>query len=383
MVTINEILKTYFNEFKKHYKVSNHINNIIQSIINCRTEKMGHRILECEDCGYEEITYCSCRNRHCPLCQMYTKENWVHKRKKEIINTKYYHFVFTLPKELDIIAKMNEELIYNLMFKCVKETLMELTSDKKYLGAQTGAIIILHTWAQNLSYHPHLHLLVPAGGLDKTGKWLEIKGDYFIPAKVLSAKFKKKFMFFFGEEVKHNKLLYLPKKLEYLYNDLHLYNFKEELKSKSWYVYLKEAYSGPEQVIEYLGRYTHRVAISNNRIKKLENGQVTFSYRDSRDNNKIKEMTLDVFEFIRRYLFHILPKGFMKIRYIGILSNRNKSKKLFICQIATKAIDNKKLFIEITIEKILIKMTKGKIFICPACNGNRMRLVKVIRNDSS
>jgi hypothetical protein len=168
-----------------------------------------------------------------------------------------------------------------------------------------------------------------------------------------------------------------------LHNDLHLYNFKEELKSKSWYVYLKEAYSGPEQVIEYLGRYTHRVAISNNRIKKVENRQVTFSYRDSRDNNKIKEMTLEVFEFIRRYLFHILPKGFMKIRYIGILSNRNKSTKLFICQIATKAIDNKKLFIEITMEKILIKMTKGKIFICPACNGNRMRLVKVKRSDSS
>lgn len=374
-MNVNEILRNNIDEYKKNNYVSYHQNNIILKIINCRTEKMGRRIVTCNNCGYQEITYSSCRNRHCPLCQTFEKEKWINKRKADLINTQYFHVVFTIPDELKMLVKANEVKLYDLFFKCVKETLLVLGSDPKHLGASVGAMLILHTWTQKLGYHPHIHCLVPGGGLDKHNNWVYCKKDYFVPVGVLSKIFRGKFLDYFE---KMHKELYYPEKLKYLKSFSKFYDFKTNMYNEKWYSYSKETFSSPEAVIEYLGRYTHKIGLTNNRILNVSKDEVTFSYIDNKDKDlngkgKKKELTLSIKEFIRRFLLHILPNGYCKIRYIGILGNRNKNTKLKLCQKATN-------FIKIasaSIEEILLKITKGKIFICPICKDHNFFLTKV------
>ena len=364
-IEVQDIIKKYGEEYKEKHKMMPHIAKTMGAIEKCRTEKLGYHEDVCDECGYRKISYNSCRNRHCPKCQSIARAKWVEEREAEILNVKYFHVVMTIPSELYMIAYQNQSKVYKILFKATAETLEELAKDKKYLGAEIGFMEVLHTWGQTLVYHPHIHCIVPAGGIDKIGKWRNSKKKFFIPVKVLSRKFRGKFLYYLKKE----KLEFYGKN-EYLNNKQNFDELMSKMYNKEWISYCKPPFENAKSVIKYLGRYTHRVAISNERILSEENGEVTFKYRDYKDNNKMKEMTIKAEEFIRRFLLHILPPKFMKIRYYGILGNRNKKKKLLKCKILTRT----KIYIKKKLPTLeLLKKTLGKDFnLCPQCKKGHM-----------
>ena len=365
MEKIQEILNKGLEKYIEKNKVIGYKQKVINAIKDCKTEKMGGHKYVCDECGYEEIAYNSCRNRHCPNCQITKKLKWIEARKEEVLNIKYYHVVFTIPSEIYNITYQNQEKMYKILFKASSETLQELAKDKKYLGGEVGFFSILHTWGQNLMYHPHIHIVVTGGGLTETNKWKEKEEDVFIPVRVMSKAFRGKFLNYMKKEKLefYNKM----KELENpgIYNEL-----IQNLYQKDWVVYCKEPFKNAECVIQYLGRYTHRVAISNERIIGIEGEEVKFKWRDYKDNNKMKEMKISVEEFIRRFMMHILPPNFMKIRYYGILGNKNKKKKLLKCKILTRT----KIYIKKKLPTLeLLKQTLGKDFnLCPHCKKGHM-----------
>ena len=330
----------------------------MSAIEKCRTSHLGGHIDICESCGSTQISYNSCRNRHCPKCQTLAKERWIDSQKSNLLNVGYFHVVFTIPDTLNSIVYQNQKELYTLLFKAVAETLSELASDKKYLGAKLGFTSILHTWGQNLMHHPHIHCIVPGGGLSSIGKWVSSRKKFFIPVKVLSRKFRGKFLYYLKQLYYENKLEFYGSQ-QYLSNDNEFENLLSSIYSKEWIVYCKPPFKNAACVVEYLGRYTHRVAISNNRIVNIENGNVTFKWRDYKDNNKCKLMTISADEFIRRFLIHILPSGFMKIRHYGLLGNRNKTTKLKLC----KQLTNTPILLKEKISTLqLIKKSQEEIY---------------------
>lgn len=365
MEKIQEILNKGWKNYNKNHKVIGYKKKAVTAISDCKTGAIGAHKYVCDECGYEEIAYNSCRNRHCPNCQTGKKLQWIEARKEEVINIKYYHVVFTIPSELNGIAMQNQSRMYKILFKASAETLQELARDKKYLGGEIGFFSILHTWGQNLMYHPHVHLVVTGGGLSKIGKWVEKEEDFFIPVKVMSRKFRGKFLSYMrAEEIKFygkNKYLENPA----IYNSL-----IQSLYEKEWVIYCKEPFNNANCVIQYLGRYTHRVAISNERIVNATDETVTFKWRDYKDNNTMKQMTVTIEEFIRRFLLHILPPHFMKIRYYGILGNRNKKKKLLKCKILTRTKIYKKE--KLPIPELLKKVLGNDFNLCPHCHKGHM-----------
>ena len=365
MEQIQKILEIGLEKYNKDHKVVGYKQKVMNAIKNCKTGEIGAHKYVCDECGHEEIAYNSCRNRHCPNCQTGKKLKWIEARKEEVLNIKYYHIVFTIPSELYLIAMQNQEKIYKILFKASAETLQELAGDTKYLGAEIGFFSILHTWGQNLMYHPHVHLVVTGGGLSKIGKWVEKEEDFFIPVKVMSRKFRGKFL----DYMRREKIEFYGENKD-LENPASYNNLIQKMYNKEWVVYCKEPFQNASSVIQYLGRYTHRVAISNERILKIEEGKVTFKWRDYKDNTKMKERTVSIEEFIRRFMLHILPTKFMKIRYYGLLGNRNKNKKVLKCKILTrtKIYKNKKLP---TLE--LLKKSLRKDFnLCPLCKKGHM-----------
>ena len=365
MEKIQEILNKGLEKYIKENKVVGYKQKVIKSIKDCKTGAIGAHKYVCDECGYEEIAYNSCRNRHCPNCQTGKKIKWIEARKEEVLNIKYYHIVFTIPSEIYNITLQNQVKMYKILFKASSETLQMLAKDTKYLGAEIGFFSILHTWGQNLMYHPHVHIVVTGGGLTEINTWKEKEEDFFIPVKVMSRVFRGKFLDYMRKE-----------KLEFYGNNKYLENpaiydeLIQNLYKKEWVVYCKEPFKNAECVIQYLGRYTHRVAISNERIVKIEGETVTFKWRDYKDNNKMKEMTISIQEFIRRFLLHILPPNFMKIRYYGILGNKSKKKKLLKCKILTRT----KIYIKEKLPTLeLLKKTLGKDFnLCPCCKKGHM-----------
>lgn len=365
MVEVQDIIKKYGKEYKEKHKMLPHIHKAVAAIEQCRTSELGMHEDVCDECGHIKISYNSCRNRHCPKCQSVAREKWIYSREQDLLNVKYFHVVMTIPSELYTIAYQNQEKVYNILFKAVAETITELGKDKKYLGAQVGFMEVLHTWGQTLVYHPHIHCIVPAGGLDKLGKWRNSKKKFFIPVKVLSRKFRGKFL----DYLKKAKLNFYGEN-KYLENKECFDALMSTLYNKEWVSYCKEPFKDATCVIRYLGRYTHRVAISNERIIKEEERQVTFKYRDYKDGKKIKEMTIDAEEFIRRFLMHILPPHFMKIRHYGLLGNRNKTTKLALCKRLTKTPTKEKVQLS-TIE--ILKKTLGQDFnLCPICKKGHL-----------
>lgn len=365
MEKIQEILNKGLEKYEKENKIIGYKKKVMKAIKDCKTGEMGAHKYVCDECGYEEIAYNSCRNRHCPNCQTGKKLKWIEARKEEVLNIKYYHIVFTIPSELNNITIQNQKKMYKILFKASAETLQELAEDKKYLGGEIGFFSILHTWGQNMMYHPHVHLVVTGGGLAKENKWVEKEKDFFIPVKVMSKVFRGKFLYY----MKREKIEFYGKNEELknpgIYNEL-----IQSLYRKDWIVYCKEPFKNAECVIQYLGRYTHRVAISNERILEVTDNTVRFKWRDYKDNNKIKEMEISIQEFIRRFLLHILPPYFMKIRYYGILGNKNKKKKLLKCKILTRTKIYKKKELP-ALE--LLKKTLGKDFnLCPHCKKGHM-----------
>lgn len=340
----------------------------MRAISDCRTESLGGHVDVCYSCGYIKPSYNSCRNRHCPKCQTFAKERWMENQRFDLLNVGYFHVVFTIPDTLNPIMLQNQSKLYRLLFTASAETLKELAAHRKYLGAYIGCTSVLHTWGQNLMYHPHIHCIVPGGGLSKCGKWVASRKKFFIPVKVLSRKFRGKFLALLKKET-----LQFHGQQEYLSDPIQFQNLLDSCYSKEWVAYCKPPFKNASCVVEYLGRYTHRVAISNNRIISMQNGNVSFKWRDYKDNNRLKVMTVTAEEFIRRFLLHILPKGFMKIRHYGILGNRNKTKKLLICKRLTNTIIRVKE--KLPTLALLQKLTGRDVGICPACGTARLQFL--------
>lgn len=288
----------------------------MDAVRRCRTASLGGHIDGCSSCGLLRISYNSCRNRHCPKCQGKQREEWIQAREEELLPVPYFHVVFTLPDALNRLCMHQPAVLYNLLFKTVWSVINSFGHDAKWLGAQPGMISILHTWGQTLCLHPHLHCIVPGGGLTRAGNWKMAKSDgkYLFNVKAMSKTFRGRYIAALKELL---PLEMTPQLLSALYKH-------------NWVVYAKQPFTGPQSVVEYLGRYTHKIAISNHRIKHVDDTHVTFTYKDYKHGSAKKEMTLDVFEFIRRYAMHILPKGLVRIRHYGILSSTSK-KKAAIC----------------------------------------------------
>jgi len=293
---------------------------VLDDIVLCRTPALGGHIMACKECGVVKASYNSCNNRHCPGCGSYKRDKWIATRKSEALPVKYFHVVFTIPSEFNGLCLQNPTLMYTLLFKSAWATIESFGADHKYLGAKTGMLAVLHTWGQNLSLHPHLHCLVPGGGITQNGKWRQAKkddGKFLFPVKALSTVFKAKFCSMASQQIKQGGI----KAPCHVSN---AYMWLDALYQKKWVVFAKKPIIKGAPVVEYLGRYTHKVAISNSRIKSVDNENVTFSWLDYK-TAKVKNMKLSGVEFLRRLLLHILPVGFQKVRYYGFLANRNKT----------------------------------------------------------
>lgn len=308
----------------KHIKV-------LLAIARCRTAALGGHLDQCTRCGHRAISYNSCRNRHCPKCQTAARDRWIAARQKELLPTRYVHVVFTLPAQLAPLALQNKKLIYGLLLRASAETLLEVARDPKHLGAEIGFFSVLHTWNQKLSLHPHVHCVIPAGGLslDHT-HWVKSQNRFFLPLKVLSRVFRGKFVAGLKQAFQNGRL-HFHGKLASLAQPKTFAAWLRLLFRKDWVVYAKRPFGGPEYVLQYLGRYTHRVAISNHRLVSFTDGKVTFRWRDSAHNNEQKLMSLALDEFLRRFLLHLLPKGFVRIRNFGFLANRRRATLLPLC----------------------------------------------------
>ena len=319
-----------FIEQNRHWLGWKHV-KVLRAIARCRTAALGGHLDECTRCGHRAISFNSCRNRHCPKCQTAARDRWIAARQKELLPTRYLHVVFTLPGRLSPLVLQNKKIIYDLLFRTSAETLLEVARNPEHLGVEIGFFSVLHTWSQKLTAHPHVHCVVPAGGLSPDhARWIRSRDNYFLPKKVLAELFRGKFVDALKEAFQNGQL--------HFHGDLKLLAQPEifaawlrPLHRQDWVVYLKRPFGGPAYVVQYLGRYTHRVAISNHRLVSFKDGQVTFRWRDSAHHNEQKLMTLSVDEFLRRFLLHILPKGFVRIRNFGFLANRRRSTLLPLC----------------------------------------------------
>jgi len=304
----------------------------LRAIERCRTAALGGHLDRCSRCGHRAISYNSCRNRHCPKCLTNARDRWLADRQKELLNVGYFHVVFTLPHELSGLALHNPKIVYQLLFQTSAETLLEIAADAKHLQAQLGFLSVLHTWGQRLDHHPHVHCVIPAGGLSADGlRWIHPRYAFFLPVKVLSRVFRGKFVAALKRVFRAGKLVF-PGRLQASASERAFAGFLWALLRKDWVVYAKPPFGGPEHVLHYLARYTHRVAISNHRLLGLEDGQVAFRWKDYAHGGKKRKMTVSAHEFLRRFLLHVLPKGFVRIRFFGFLANRRRGKQLAQCQ---------------------------------------------------
>jgi hypothetical protein len=304
----------------------------LNDIAACRTAALGGHVEECDRCGHRQIAYNSCRNRHCPKCQATAAAQWMEAREAELLPVEYFHVVFTLPALLGPIALQNPREVYNILFRAAAETLQQIAADPKHLGAEVGFLAVLHTWGQNLEHHPHVHCVVPGGGLSPDGsQWIACEPGFFLPVRVLSRVFRGKFLAMLRDAFDRGRLSFHGKLRALRDAD----EFQRRLAAGAqteWVVYAKPPFGGPEQVLKYLARYTHRVAISNRRLVALEDGEVTFHWKDYAHGGGQKTMTLKATEFIRRFLQHVLPSGFVRIRHYGFLANRVCQEKLALCR---------------------------------------------------
>jgi hypothetical protein len=316
---------TAFWERNRHWLSWKHV-KVLLAIAHCRTAALGGHLDQCTRCGHRAaISYNSCRNRHCPKCQTSARERWIAARQRELLPTRYVHVVFTLPRELAPLLLQNRKIVYGLLFRASAETLLEVARDPRHLGAEIGFFSVLHTWNQKLQLHPHIHCVIPAGGLslDHT-HWIKSRQTFFLPVKVLSRVFRSKFVAALKCAFREGRL-HFHENLTLLVQPKIFAAWLRPLFRKDWVVYSKPPFGGPEYVLQYLGRYTHRVAISNHRLISLADGKVTFRWRDSAHHNVQKVMTLALDEFLRRFLLHLLPQGFMRIRNFGFLANRRRA----------------------------------------------------------
>ncbi|GAE28632.1 mobile element protein [Halalkalibacter wakoensis JCM 9140] len=374
MSAIQNLFRGHYQEYEKSYHPSFEQVKAANGIIRCKTEELGGNKYACDKCGHSVMRYHSCRNRHCPSCQGVNKEVWIDKRRKDVLNAPYFHAVFTMPKQLHQIIYHNQRLLYDLMYKSVAETLTELSTDKKYLGAQIGFFSVLHTWGQNLHYHPHIHTVVLAGGLTKQNQWRNTSQKFFIPVKVLSKKFRGKYLYYLKQYYQQNRLQFYKDAQKYE-DPKQFQKLMDECYKLDWYSYTKRTFEGPLAVMKYLGRYTHRIAISNQRIISVDHATdtVIIGVKDYKNNNEKKTVTMKITEFIRRFLMHILPKGFVKIRHYGILANRNRKTKLALCRKLTRSPLYKPRFEGLEKREILSILLGKDVTQCPGCMKGHLK----------
>jgi hypothetical protein len=305
---------------------------VMSAIELCRTAALGGHVEHCDRCDHQRICYNSCRDRHCPKCQSLARAQWLDDRRSELLDTQYFHVVFTVPQPIAAIALQNKEIVYNILFRAAGETLRTIAADPKHLGAQIGFFAVLHTWGQALFHHPHLHCVVPGGGISPDGtRWISCRPNFFLPVPVLARLFRRLFLDYLQQAFNAGDLQFFSSLEPLRMRDAFLHHIAPTRK-KDWVVYAKQPFAGPEEVLKYVARYTHRVAISNNRLLNIDDGKVQFRWKDYRDDNRQKTMTLDADEFIRRFLLHVLPDGFQRIRYYGFLANRYRAEKLALCR---------------------------------------------------
>lgn len=327
---VAEVIRIFGPELRSHYTLSSKQLQTLSTLERCRTAALGGHLYACRACGVVHPAFNSCRNRHCPKCQAVEREAWIMARQVELLPVSYYHVVFTIPDQLNNLCRHNERWMYDLLFSTSWKVLRQFAANPIWLGARTGATMILHTWGQNLMLHPHIHCIVPGGGLDKDGHWQNSRqGENFqFPVPAMAMVYKAIFLKAIFKALKKKQLL-LPKDFA---QGTALKKWRQVLYAKTWVAYAKRPFGGPDQVIEYLGRYTHKVAISNHRLLEVTDEIVRFNYKDYRQQGKRLEMELDGVEFLRRFCLHVLPKGFRRIRHYGILSNVCKTKALTACR---------------------------------------------------
>ena len=358
---VAQIVRDYGDDFAQNSQPLKQHQRVLNALKICRTAELGGHVDRCGDCNHERIAYNSCRNRHCPKCQNTNRERWILARQEDLLECTYFHVVFTIPHEFNSFCLKYPKEMYSILFQTSKETLFAFGNDPKHLGAEMGIISVLHTWGQQLALHPHVHMIVPGGGFTNSSEWKNCAsdGDFLFPVKAMSRVFRGKFMEKFITFLIQNKT---PIEL----------SLRRKLYDKNWVIYAKQPFKNSEGVIEYLGRYSHKIAISNHRIMNVSEGKVTFSYKDYKHGSVTKNMTLEANEFLRRFCMHILPPRFVKIRHYGFLSSRVK-KKLKIHQMKIGILTSFKT----KKEKIDYKeITKNKlgfdIDACPCCKKGRM-----------
>src|SRR5215469_7010761 len=349
----------------------------LREIALCRTAALGGHVDQCDQCGYRKISYCSCRNRHCPKCHGQARARWLEQRAAELLPVEYFHVVFTLPQLVAPLALQNQQLIYGLLFRAAAETLLRIAADPRHLGARIGFLAVLHTWGQNLHHHPHLHCVVPGGGIARDRRrWISCRRQFLFPVKVLSRVFRGKFIAYLktafgkGELGFHGELKCLGEKRRFV-------DWLNRAAGTEWVVYAKPPFGGPRQVLKYLARYTHRVAISNQRLVSLEDGRVTFRLKNYARGSELAAMTLNVEEFIRRFLLHVLPKGFVKVRHFGFLANRCRRDSVPLCRqlLATSSIVPADLAPH---DSDSNEPEANTVERCPRCKVGSMRLLEIL-----
>ncbi len=375
---VADIFRQYGPDYRNTQPVPINRIRVMRAIETCRTADQGGHVDECGHCGTKLISYNSCRNRHCPKCQFLKKEKWIEARRKDLLPIQYFHVVFTIPDLLNPLVLRNQEVLYGILFKAVSETLIELSENPKRLGATIGFISILHTWGQNLMEHPHIHSIVTGGGLSPDKRtWKSCKKDFFVHIKVMSKLFQGKFLAYLKKLRADNKLVY-PGTVGHLAQPAAFNALISDLYKKNWVVYCKPPFDGTKGVLEYLGRYTHRIAISNHRLMKMEDDKVIFRWHNYADNNKSKLMTVDTDEFIRRFLLHVLPDRFVKIRHYGLLGNRCRKEKLAACRQFLACTPKEDINSKETWQEALLRFTGIDITKCPVCKEGTMRTTQTL-----
>jgi hypothetical protein len=379
---VAEIFRTHGDTFLDRYgeTLSSEQRRALRDIAACRTAALGGHVEECDRCGHRSVAYNSCRNRHCPKCQASAAAEWVEAREAEVLPVEHFHVVFTLPATISPIALQNPRVVYGLLFRAAAETLQQVAADPEHLGAEIGFLAVLHTWGQNLQHHPHVHCVVPGGGLSPDGsRWVSCRPGFFLPVRVLSRVFRGKFLALLGNAFKR-RVLSFHGKLAALADPGEFRRRLAVAARTEWVVYAKPPSRGPEQVLKYLARYTHRVAISNSRLSALEGDEVEFLWKDYAHKGKPKTMRLKAVEFIRRFLLHVLPAGFVRIRHYGFLANRVCHEKLARCRellglvpVAEPVTPDPYAEPEETTEG------QPEAHVCPSCGQGRMVIVEILR----
>lgn len=377
---VADVFRQHQQEFLARWghTLSSHQRKAFRDICACRTAALGTRLQQCDHCSHQDLVFNSCRHRACPKCQSRARDQWLATTAQELLPVPYSHVTFTLPHQLSLLALQNPRRVYNILFQAVSETLLTLAADPRRIGAQIGFLAVLHTWGQNLMHHPHLHCVVPSGGLSADGTaWVAGRPSFFLPVRVLSRVFRGKFLDLLKGSLTRGELKFYGA-LRSLNEAATLQRLLRDSVKHEWVVYAKPPFGGPEQVLKYLARYTHRVAISNSRLLHLEDGRVTFRWKDYAGGGRQRTMTLDATEFIRRFLLHVLPTGFVRIRYYGFMANRHRARHLARCRQLLGQPETPEPQDRSADDAALSGPDDAPAPSCPLCHQGRMRIIEQI-----